>query len=124
MFPNLYLKGGRKMYRIMPKSKNTLTTTIVGEWLISEDLRKDVDLEMRLFQCAFRTAFNRLLSGISISDVEKLVASMFNINLRYAKDAVMQAISLISSQNELLKQHLSEKERDILRLQKLFAISK
>jgi hypothetical protein len=113
----------------MPKSKNTLTTTIVGEWLISEDLRKDVDLEMRLFQCAFRTAFNRLLSlrrikGISISDVEKLVASMFNINLRYAKDAVMQAISLISSQNELLKQHLSEKERDILRLQKLFAISK
>jgi len=38
------------MYRIMPRSENTLTTTIVGEWLIEEDDRKDVDDEMRLFQ--------------------------------------------------------------------------
>jgi len=34
----------------MPRSENTLTTTIVGEWLIEEDDRKDVDDEMRLFQ--------------------------------------------------------------------------
>ena len=106
------------MYRIMPKSENTLTTTIVGEWLISEDDRKDVDDEMRLFQCAVRTAFNRLLEGMSKGDVEKLVASMFNINSRYAKDAVMQAISIISSQKELVKQHKEEKERSIKELRK------
>jgi len=38
------------MYRIMPKSKDTLTTTIVGEWIIADDKRLDVDSEMRLFQ--------------------------------------------------------------------------
>ena len=125
------------MYRIMPRSENTLTTTIVGEWLIEEDDRKDVDDEMRLFQCAVRTAFNRLLDGISkgesekmsalpsslcttafFGDVEKLVASMFNINSRYAKDAVMQAMSIIRSQKELVKQHLLEKERAIKGLRK------
>ena len=112
------------MYRIMPKSENTLTTTIVGEWLIEEDDRKDVDSEMRLFQCAVRTAFNRLLEGLSIGDVEKLVYSMFNINSRYAKDAVMQAMSIIRSQKELVKQHLLEKERAIKGLlKKLDSIS-
>jgi len=102
----------------MPKSENTLTTTIVGEWLIEEDDRKDVDDEMRLFQCAVRTAFNRLLDGMKKGDVEKLVSSLFNINSRYAKDAVMQAKSIISSQKELVKQHFLEKERAIKGLRK------
>ena len=117
------------MYRIMPKSSYTLTTTIVGEWLIDEDGREIVDDEMRLFQCAVRTAFNRLLKGMSKGDVEKLVASMFSINSRYekplrlstsfrAKDAVMQASSIISSQKELVKQHLTEKKRAIKGLRK------
>ena len=106
------------MYRIMPKSLYTLPTTIVGEFLISEAERKDLDSEMRLFQCAVRTAFNRLLEGMNKSDVEKLVSSMFLINSRYAKDAVMQASSIFSSQKELLKQHLSEKESAIKGLRK------
>lgn len=106
------------MYRIMPKSKCTLTTTIVGEWIIDEKDRKEVDSEMRLFQCAVRTAFNRLLEGMESGDVEKLVSSMFLINSRYAKDAVMQARSIISSQKELVIKHKEEKERDILRLRK------
>jgi hypothetical protein len=38
------------MYRIMPKSDKTLTTTLVGEWLIADSDKKDVDDEMRLFQ--------------------------------------------------------------------------
>ena len=106
------------MYRIMPKSKNTLTTTIVGEWIICEDDRKDVDSEMRLFQCAVRTAFNRLLEWMNKGDLEKLVSSRFNINSRYAKDAVMQAQSIQSSQRELVKQHKQEKERAIKGLRK------
>ena len=116
------------MYRIMPKTSaggltkhgtaDTLTTTIVGEWLIDEADRTAVDDEMRLFQCAVRTAFNRLLEGMSKGDVEKLVASMFLINSRYAKDAVMQAQSIISSQRELVKQHKQEKERAIKGLRK------
>ena len=108
------------MYRIMPKSENTLTTTIVGEWIIEgEDERKDVDSEMRLFQCAVRTAFNRPAKReMSKGDVEKLVASMFNINSRYSKDAVMQAQSIISSQKELVKGHKEEKERAIKGLRK------
>ena len=107
------------MYRIMPKSLHTLTTTVVGEWFIEgEDDKENVDDEMRLFQCAVRTAFNRLLEGMSKGDVEKLVASMFSINSRYAKDAVMQASSIISSQRELVKQHFSEKERAIKELRK------
>ncbi len=90
------------MYRIMPKSDKTLTTTLVGEWLIADSDKKDVDDEMRLFQCAVRTAFNRLLEGMDKSDVEKLVQGMFHINSRYAKDAVMQAFGIISSQKECL----------------------
>ena len=120
------------MYRIMPKSKDTLTTTIVGEWLIDEDARKAVDDEMRLFQCvrfahrrlrltAVRTAFNRLLEGMSKGDVEKLVASMFVINSRYAKDAVMQAQGIIRSQRELLKRHLTETKRSIKGLRRKLA---
>ena len=106
------------MYRIMPKSECTLPTTIVGEWIISENDKKSVDDEMRLFQCAVRTAFNRLLEGMEKGDVEKLVASMFFINCRYAKDAVMQARSIISSQRELVKQHFTEKKRAIKGLKK------
>ena len=106
------------MYRIMPKSKSTLKRTIVGEWIIDERDRKDVDDEMRLFQCAFRTAFNRLLDGISIGDVEKHVYGMFNLNYRYTKDAVMQAMSVIRSQKELVKRHLMEKERSLKGLRK------
>ena len=106
------------MYRITPKSEDTLTTTIVGEWIISENERKVVDSEMRLFQCAVRTGFNRLLEGMNKSDVEKLVASRFNINSRYAKDAVMQAQGIIRSQRELVKQHLTEKKRSIKGLRK------
>jgi IS605 OrfB family transposase len=102
----------------MPKSEYTLPTTIVGEWIIDDKDKKDVDDEMRLFQCAVRTAFNRLLEGIDKGDVEKLVSSMFKINSRYAKDAVMQAQSLISSQRELVKQHKQEKERLISGLRK------
>jgi len=65
-----------------------------------------------------RTAFNRLLLGMSKGDVEKLVSIMFNINSRYAKDAVMQAQSIINSQKELVKQHFMEKERAIKELRK------
>ena len=116
------------MYKIMLKysaggltrhgTADTLTTTIVGEWLIDEHDRKAVDDEMRLFQCAVRTAFNRLLEGMSKGDVEKLVASMFSLNSRYAKDAVMQAQGIISSQRELVKQHLTEKKRAVKGLRK------
>jgi len=102
----------------MPKSECMLTTTIVGEWIIGEEERKDVDDEMRLFQCAVRTAFNRLLEGMDRGSVEKLVSSMFNINSRYAKDAVNKAQSIISSQKELVKQHKEEKERLISGLRK------
>ena len=106
------------MYTLMPKGKDTLTTTIVGEFIFDASLRKDVDDEMRLFQCAVRTAFNRLLEGNTKGDVEKLVASMFSINSRYAKDAVMQAQGIISSQRELVKQHKEDKKRAILGLSK------
>lgn len=102
----------------MPKSDETLTTTIVGEWIIDEKDRKDVDSEMRLFQCAVRTAFNRLQEGMKKGDVEKLVASRFGINSRYSKDAVMQAYSIISSQKEVVKQHKKEKESLIKELRK------
>jgi len=102
----------------MPKSDETLTTTLIGEWIISEKDKKDVDLEMRLFQCAVRTAFNRLLEGMDRGYVEKAVYSMFHINYRYAKDAVMQAQSIIDSQKELVKQHKTEKEHAIKGLRK------
>jgi len=105
----------------MPKSKCTLTTSIIGEWIIDKKDKKDVDDEMRLFQCAVRTAFNRLLDGMDKGDVEKLVASLFNINSRYAKDAVMQAQGIISSQRELVKHHKEEKKRSIKGLRKKLA---
>ncbi|MFA1819663.1 hypothetical protein ACDX78_05610 [Virgibacillus oceani] len=57
---------------------------------------------MAVFSSAIRYAFNRLLEGETKSNLIKKVNVNFDLNKRYAEDAVLFAQGIISSQKELL----------------------
>lgn len=63
---------------------------------------KQLDHIMRVFCCAVRYSFNRLIEGAAAGELIKRVNALFRINKRYAEDAVMQAQAIVSSQHELL----------------------
>ena len=57
---------------------------------------------MRTFCNAVRFSFKRLLESAKPTELEKIVASMYSLNIRQAKDAVEEARQTIASQKELL----------------------
>lgn len=57
---------------------------------------------VKIFCTSIRYSFNRLLEGEKAGELIKKVNVLFNLNKRYAEDAVMQAQAIISSQKELL----------------------
>lgn len=61
-----------------------------------------VDAVMRVFSSMKRYAFNHILEGASAKELKKTLPSVFNVNTRYAEDAVLLAQSVIASQQELL----------------------
>ncbi|MCT8975203.1 IS200/IS605 family accessory protein TnpB-related protein [Clostridium sp. CX1] len=62
-----------------------------------------IDNMMLVFSTAIRYSFKRILQGKRRVDLEKDVASKFNLNIRQAKDAVESARQTIASQKELVK---------------------
>jgi predicted transposase len=62
----------------------------------------------RVFCSAVRTSFNRLLEGENPKELIKQINRNFNLNKRYAEDAVLQAQSIISSQKKLLPLRIEE----------------
>jgi IS605 OrfB family transposase len=68
----------------------------------NETALQQLDKLMGVFCSAIRYAFNRLLEGAKWGDLIKKVNALFNLNKRYAEDAVLQAQSIISSRKELL----------------------
>jgi IS605 OrfB family transposase len=99
----------------------------------SEQDRKVVLDLMRRFSSAMRFAYQRLLEGVDNGDLRKCLSKLFNINARYANDAILLAQSMLSlckesKQNprkvifgsrglfeKLKKRHLVGKRRDKLK---------
>lgn len=79
--------------------KVTKICTIIKE---NETELKQLDILMKIFCSAIRYSFNRILEGEKAGELIKKVNVLFNLNKRYAEDAVMQAQAIISSQKELL----------------------
>lgn len=63
---------------------------------------RSLDELMRIFGSAKRYAFNRLLEERNAKDIIQHLPRPFRLNKRFAKDAILFAQSLISSQRELL----------------------
>ncbi|MGM7722552.1 hypothetical protein [Metabacillus sp. Hm71] len=57
---------------------------------------------MRVFPSMKRFAFNRLKDGESAKLLKKTLPHIFNVNIRYAEDAVLLAQGIVTSQQELL----------------------
>ena len=72
-----------------------------------------LDELMRVFCSAKRYAFNRLLEGRNAKDIIKHLPRQFQLNKRFAEDAVLLAQSLISSQRELLPTRLEDVQAKI-----------
>jgi predicted transposase len=69
----------------------------------TEQDKNIIDNMMLVFFTAIRYSFNRLLEQMKVSDLEKLVAHKYKLNIRQAKDAVEAARQTIQSQKELIK---------------------
>jgi predicted transposase len=82
-----------------------MKVTKVALLVVSEEQSKDLEQLNRLmavFCSAKRYSFNRLAEGEKEGDLIKRVQDLFHMNKRYAEDAVMEAKTVISSQEELL----------------------
>jgi predicted transposase len=78
--------------------------------IVSHDASQLCSLDelMCVFGSAKRYAFNRLLEGENAKDIIKLLPRQFQLNKRFAEDAVLLVQSLISSQRELLPMRLED----------------
>ena len=79
---------------------------------------RSLDELMRVFGSAKRYAFNRLLEGRNAKDLIQHLLRQFQLNKRYAEDAVLFAQSLISSQRELLPMRLEDVQAKIEKTEK------
>ncbi|ACX52237.1 transposase, IS605 OrfB family [Ammonifex degensii KC4] len=109
-----------------------ITLQCLLEFQSEEDRQKVLDL-MRRFSSAERYGYQRLLEGWPREELKKHLAQVFQINTRYADDAVLKASSVLSScrkrgQNpakvifggrclfeKLKKKHLSGEKREELK---------
>ncbi len=89
-----------------------ITRVAIIDELNNEDL-KHLDQLMNVFCSAERFSFKRLLEGEKSGELIKKVNEKFNINKRYAEDAVLQAQSIIKSQKELLPSRIEDIETKI-----------
>ncbi|MBM7855511.1 IS605 OrfB family transposase, partial [Desulfohalotomaculum tongense] len=81
------------------------TTTRGVILFLDKEQKKYIDELMKLYCTAVRFGFNRLLEGVKIQSIRKLVQNKYNLNSRQANDAVYEAQTIISSQKEMVKYH-------------------
>jgi len=79
---------------------------------------------MRVFCSAKRYAFNRLLEGYKLNDLNKIIPAIFGLNKRYAEDAVLLANAVIDSQKELLPVRLEDIRSKITKTEKKIELYK
>ncbi|KYD06849.1 transposase [Saccharococcus caldoxylosilyticus] len=94
--------------------------TVRGMKIVSHDESqlRSLDELMRVFGSAKRYAFNRLLEGRNAKDIIQHLPRQFQLNKRFAEDAVLLAQSLISSQRELLPMRLEDVQAKIEKTEK------
>ncbi len=98
------MKARPKAHKLTPK-KETKTFTGVHALLVfpsEEDRRATLDL-MRRFSAATRYAYNRLLEGQTREELKRQdgpLCTLFQLNTRYAGDAVLKAQALLDSARE------------------------
>ncbi|ACX51406.1 transposase [Ammonifex degensii KC4] len=73
-----------------------ITLQCLLEFQSEEDRRKVLDL-MRRFSSAERYGYRRLLEGWPREELKKHLAQIFQVNTRYADDAVLKASAVLSS---------------------------
>lgn len=100
-----------------------MKTTIKAKLL--EVFSKDKEILEQImirFSSATRFAFNRrkpdAYNPMNKGELEKYLQKEYKLNARYAKDAIMKADAIISSQKELLKQYCSNYEDKIKQVKK------
>ncbi|MBM7856071.1 putative transposase, partial [Desulfohalotomaculum tongense] len=74
------------------------TTTRGVILFLDKEQKKYIDELMKRYCTAVRFGFNRLLEGVKIQSIRKLVQNKYNLNSRQANDAVYEAQTIISSQ--------------------------
>lgn len=99
------------------KTARTLTLTNV-----SKEFRVQLSDLMRRFCSCKRYAFNRLLEGQPAGDLNKILPTIFNLNKRYAEDAVLLASSVIASQKELIPTQLEDIQAKIAKTERKFEL--
>lgn len=70
---------------------------------LNDEQKALIDKMMLVFCTAIRYSFKRQLEGQALGELEKVVATNYNLNIRQAKDAVESARQTIVSQHELVK---------------------
>jgi predicted transposase len=94
--------------------------TVRGMKIVSHDEThlRSLDELMRVFGSAKRYAFNRLLEERNAKDIIQHLPHQFQLNKRFAEDAVLLVQSLISSQRELLPMRLEDVQAKIEKTEK------
>ena len=83
-----------------------MKTTIKAQLINVLQEQIDIITHMMIVWCsAMRYAFNQIQRGVPKGDLEKEIASKYNLNIRQSKDAVEDARQTIASQRELVKMY-------------------
>jgi len=88
---------------------------------VSDVYQQTLDDIMLVFCTAIRYSFKRLLEDWKISELEKVVASKYKLNIRQAKDAVEAARQTILSQHELVKTTYDDYSTKVKVIEKLLS---
>lgn len=70
---------------------------------VADEHKQIINNLMTVFCSAIRFSFKRLLEGMKVGDLEKLISGKYKLNIRQSKDAVEGARQTIVSQKELVK---------------------
>ena len=91
---------------------------------MSDVHQQTLDDLMLVFCTAIRYSFNRLLDEWKVSELGKIVASKYKLNIRQAKDAVESARQTIQSQHELVKTNYDDYSVKVKAIEKLLSDKK
>ncbi|PRR85717.1 hypothetical protein CLLU_13430 [Clostridium luticellarii] len=96
--------------------KITMKAVLINE---TQEQKQIIDNMMLIFCTAVRYSFKRLLENKDKSDLEKIAAQKYNLNIRQAKDAVEAARQTIQSQKELVKMNHDDYDKKVKAIEKI-----
>ncbi|WP_243441461.1 transposase [Clostridium arbusti] len=98
--------------------KITMKAILINETDINKSV---IDNMMLVFCTVIRYSFKKILNGIKISELEKMAAKKYNLNIRQAKDAVESARQTIRSQKELIKMNYDDYSKKVKAIEKILS---